>query len=152
MNDLRQQIRDLLDRQNLGVLATSAKGHPYTSLVGFAVTEQFDELLFATHRATRKYSYVQEDSRVSLLIDSRTNQVDDFRDAVALSAVGTAREVPPEQRQRLLDIFVARHPYLGEFVRSPGCALCVIKVQRYSLVQRFQDVQELDFDEPHPAP
>ena len=152
MDSLRQQISDLLSGQNLGVLATSAKGHPYTSLVGFVVTEQLDELLFATHRATRKFGYLQEDARVSLLIDTRSNQSADFREAVALSAIGTAREVPPKQRERLLQLFLARHPYLAEFVRSPGCALCLIKVQRYSLVQRFQDVLELDFDAPHSTP
>lgn len=152
MNTLRQQIKDILRQQSLGVLATSAKGHPYTSLIGFVVTDQLDELLFATHRATRKYGYLQEDARVSLLVDSRSNQVGDFREAVALSAVGTAREVPAEQRSRLLQLFLARHPYLAEFARSPGCALCMIKVQRYSLVQRFQDVLELDFDAPHANP
>jgi heme iron utilization protein len=149
LDSLRQQINDLLSGQTLGVLATSAKGHPYTSLVGFVVTEQLDELLFATHRATRKFGYLQEDARVSLLIDTRSNQIADFREAVALSAIGTAREVPPGQRERLLQLFLSRHPYLAEFARSPGCALCLIKVQRYSLVQRFQDVLELDFDAPH---
>jgi len=152
LDTLRQQIKDILSEKSLGVLATSAKGHPYTSLVGYVVTDQLDELLFATHRATRKYGYLQADARVSLLIDSRTNQVEDFREAVALSAIGTAREVPAEQRDHLMPLFLARHPYLAEFVRSPGCALCLIKVQRYSLVQRFQDVLELDFDAPHPAP
>ena len=151
MDTLRQQIKDILSEQSLGVLATSAKGHPYTSLVGYVVTDQLDELLFATHRATRKYGYLQEDARVSLLIDTRSNQVEDFREAVALSAMGKACEVTPEQRSRLLQLFLARHPYLADFVNSPGCALCLIKVQRYSLVQRFQDVLELDFDAPHPT-
>lgn len=149
MNTLRQQINDILSTQNLGVLATSAKGHPYTSLVGFALTDRLDELLFATHRATRKFGHLQEDARVSLLIDTRSNQSEDFREAVALSAIGTAREVPSEQQDQLLQLFLARHPYLAEFVRSPGFALCLIKVQRYSLAQRFQDVLELDFDAPH---
>lgn len=152
MDTLRQQIIDLLSTQSLGVLATSAKGHPYTSLVGFAVADQLDELLFATHRATRKFGYLQSDPRVSLLIDTRSNQAEDFREAAALSAIGAAREVPPDQRDPLLQLFLARHPCLAEFVHSPGCALCLIKVQRYSLVQRFQDVLELDFDAPHSTP
>lgn len=152
MDTLRQQIRDILSEQSLGVLATSAKGHPYTSLVGFAVTDQLDELLFATHRATRKFGYLQTDPRVCLLVDTRTNQVEDFREAAALSAIGTVSEVLLEQRERLLQLFIARHPYLAEFVHSPGCALCLIKVQRYSLVQRFQEVLELDFDAPHSTP
>lgn len=150
MDKLRQLISDLLNQQNLGVLATSAAGHPYTTLVGFVATEKFDELLFATHRSTRKYSYLQKDERVSLLIDNRSNRADDFREAAALTAIGTAREVSAEQQEQLTPLFLVRHPYLAEFVHSPGCALCLIKVQRYSLVQRFQDVLELDLDDADP--
>ena len=146
MDQLRQLISNLLKQQHLGVLATSAVGHPYTTLVGFAATEKLDELLFATHRSTRKYSYLQKDERVSLLIDNRSNRAEDFREAAALTAIGTAREVPVEQHEELTRLFLGRHPHLAEFVQSPGCALCRIKVQRYSLVQRFQDVLELDFD------
>lgn len=151
MDKLRQLISDLLRQQNLGVLATSAGGHPYTTLVGFVAGEELDELLFATHRSTRKYSNLQNDERVSLLIDNRQNQAEDFRHAAALTAIGTAREVADEKQEELTLRFLSRHPHLNEFVRSPGCALCQIKVQRYSLVQRFQDVLELDFDDfdPH---
>jgi len=147
VDKLRQLIGKLLSQQNLGVLATSAAGHPYTTLVGFVANDRFDELLFATHRSTRKYSYLQKDERVSLLIDNRSNRADDFREAAALTAIGTAREVSAEQQELLTPLFLARHPYLAEFVHSPGCALCLIKVQRYSLVQRFQDVLELDLDD-----
>ena len=143
-------ISALLQDQNLGVLATSAAGHPYTTLVGFVATEKLDELLFATHRSTRKYSYLKSDERVSLLIDNRSNRAKDFREAAALTAIGTAREVPAEYREQLIQVFLDRHPHLAEFVRSPGCALCLIKVQRYSLVQRFQDVLELDLNDPDP--
>jgi len=151
VDNLQQLIRDLLSQQNLGVLATSAVGHPYTTLVGFVATEKLDELLFATHRSTRKYSYLQRDERVSLLIDNRSNRAEDFREAAALTAIGTAREAPEQAREQLIKLFLARHPHLREFVRSPGCALCLIKVQRYSLVQRFQDVLELDLDDTVPS-
>jgi nitroimidazol reductase NimA-like FMN-containing flavoprotein (pyridoxamine 5'-phosphate oxidase superfamily) len=146
----RQLISNLLHKQNLCVLATSAEGHPYTTLVGFVATDTFGELLFATHRSTRKYSYLQRDERVSLLIDNRSNRAEDFREAAALTAIGTAREVADEQREQLTELFLARHPHLAEFVRSPGCALCRVKVQRYSLVQRFQDVLERDLDDTVP--
>jgi nitroimidazol reductase NimA-like FMN-containing flavoprotein (pyridoxamine 5'-phosphate oxidase superfamily) len=150
LDNLQQLISSMLALQSLGVLATSAAGHPYTTLVGFAVTHRIDELLFATHRSTRKYSYLQKDERVSLLIDNRSNRAEDFREAAALTAIGTAREVPKEEQEQLKALFLARHPYLAEFVHSPGCALCRIKVQRYSLVQRFQDVLEFDFDDTNP--
>jgi len=152
MHKLQQLIADLLNKQSLGVLATSAAGHPYTTLVGFAVTDDLREILFATHRSTRKFANLSGDERVSLLIDNRTNRAEDFRKAAALTAVGKAQEIGTDQQKELRALFLERHPMLKEFVNSPGCALCRIKVQRYSLVQRFQDVMELDLDDLDPAP
>ncbi|SDM01258.1 Pyridoxamine 5'-phosphate oxidase [Geoalkalibacter ferrihydriticus] len=149
---LQKLIHELLQQQNLGVLATSAAGHPYTTLVGFAATADMKQLLFATHRATRKYANLSVDQRVSLLIDNRSNRAEDFRIAAALTAFGTAREVPAEEQDGMRAIFFAKHPMLKEFVSSPGCALCRISVQRYSLVRRFQDVMELVLDGPDPCP
>jgi hypothetical protein len=146
MESLHNTISRLIATQYLGVLATSAQGHPYTTLVGFASAGHISRLLFATHRATRKYSNIQKDNRISFLIDTRTNRVDDFRDAAALTATGTALELESSRRGPLEEFFLTRHPHLEEFVQSPGCALFEISVHRYTLVQRFQDVMELDFD------
>lgn len=147
MENLQQLIVDLLNSQGLGVLATSASGHPYTTLVGFTAGEGWREIYFATHRSTRKFSNLQEDKRVSLLIDNRSNSAEDFRHAAALSATGTAQEIPREDQEQWNKTFLKKHPMLKDFVNAPSCALFRISVQRYSLVQRFQDVVELDFDD-----
>ncbi len=148
--NFRQQISELLNSQRLGVLATSASGHPYTTLVAFAESDDLSEIFFATHRSTRKFANLSGDDRVTLLVDNRSNRPDDFRRAAALTAFGTAREVPAGERGTLEAVFLAKHPFLKEFVSSPGCALCRIAVQRYGLVRRFQDVVEWDIDEPVP--
>jgi len=150
-DDLQQQLGELLQTQSVGVLATSANGHPYSTLVGFAATDNCREIFFATHRCTRKYANLNDDERITLLIDNRSNRAEDFRLAVALTAFGTAREVPAEKQAELKQFFLNKHPMLKEFVTSPGCALCRISVQRYSLVRRFQDVVELIIDEADPA-
>lgn len=144
--DLLAQIRDLFASQRLAVLATSQEGQPYTSLVAFAFSEDLRQLFFATTRATRKFANLQADPRVSLLIDSRSNRSDDFREAVAVTALGSAREVTGLERQKLIAAYLVRHPYLEEFVRAPTCALLRIKVRRYALVSRFQNVLELSFE------
>jgi nitroimidazol reductase NimA-like FMN-containing flavoprotein (pyridoxamine 5'-phosphate oxidase superfamily) len=144
---LKQQIAELLRTQGIGVLATSFEGHPYTTLVAFAATDDLMDIFFATHRATRKYANLSRDARVTLLIDNRSNRARDFRDAVALTALGSAGEVAQEHRAELKQFFLTKHPQLREFVLAPTCALCRISVWRYSLVRRFQDVLELVFDE-----
>ncbi|MDX9817540.1 MAG: pyridoxamine 5'-phosphate oxidase family protein [Desulfococcus multivorans] len=134
------QLRELFAAQQLAVLATDAGGRPYTNLVAFAATDDLKTLVFATLRETRKFSNITHNPHVSLLIDSRSNQVTDFQDAVALTALGTGEEVSGEARDTLLSLYLARHAHLSTFVRTPSCALVAVAVREYCLVSRFQNV------------
>lgn len=139
-------LRELLAGQLLGVLGTHHEGEPYTSLVGFTATDDLRSLLFATGRQTRKHANLVADRRASMLIDNRTNSAADFTEASAATAVGVVEEIGPEERPKLERLFIARHPYLESFIRSPSCALMRLRVSVYMVVTRFQHVIELRFD------
>ena len=143
---LKQQVSGLLASQKLAVLATRTLQEPYTSLVAFAETPDLTTILFATTRTTRKYANLSANSRVALLIDNRSNEAADFRDATAVSATGTSREVAGHERKRLFGIYLAKHPYLQDFVTAPTCALMAIQVEKYSVVQHFQHVVEFTIE------
>lgn len=138
--DLKRTIRELLETQPLAVLATQGEAGPHASLVGFAATEDCAQLFFATPRATRKFANLISDARVAFLVDNRTNQEVDFHEGVAATITGRAEELPPEDREDALGIYLARHPFLSEFVASPSCALFRVNVDEYSVVTRFQEV------------
>jgi nitroimidazol reductase NimA-like FMN-containing flavoprotein (pyridoxamine 5'-phosphate oxidase superfamily) len=146
MNDTPETlalIRNLLQSQRLAVLSTQNHGQPYSNLVAIAATDDLKYLLFATTRATRKYANLMADSRVAVLVDSRKNEVEDFTEAAALTALGKAWEVQGAERQQFLSIYLAKHPYLQEFVAGPTCALLRIRVDKYIVVTRFQEVREI---------
>ncbi len=143
-HDPLMTIRQLLEQQNLAVLATSLDGHPYTTLVAVAASDDLRQLYFATTRATRKFSNLSKDQRVSLLFDNRTNSDADYRHARALTALGRGYELSAADRQSVMDLYLKRLPSLRDFVSSPSCALFRVNVERYSLVQRFQDVIEVE--------
>ena len=137
-------LRDLFASQKLAVLSTrDAAGHPYASLMAFAVTEDLRHLVCATHRATRKFANLTADPRVALLIDSRSNRDADIHRAVAVTVLGEVEEVKGSERDLLLQLYLARHPHLEEFVTSPSCALLRVSVASYYLVSHFQEVMEL---------
>ena len=140
-------IRKLLESQRLAVLSTQGKEQPYSNLVAFGVTPDLQKLIFATTRATRKYANLLKHPQVSMLIDNRTNETADFAEASAVTVLGRAIEVQGDERSHHLNIYLAKHPYLGDFVTSPNCALFVVKVERYIMVTRFQEVREIS-----PAP
>ena len=145
--ELKEIVRNLLNTQLLAVLSTQMSGRPYSNLIAFAATENLEDIVFATIRATRKYANLAAEPRVSLLIDNRSNQKTDFGEASAVTVLGTAEEVLGPDRERYLQIYLKKHPYLEEFVTAPTCALIKVKVEKYIMVTQFQEVREI-----YPAP
>ena len=138
-----ERLRGLLSSQRLGVLATENDNQPYTSLVAFAESEDLGQLYFATARSTRKYFNLKANPQAAMLFDNRSNQVSDFSDATAATAIGLVDEVSADDREAALGIYLAKHPYLREFASEPTCALMRLQVSTYLLVNRFQNVVEI---------
>lgn len=143
LDSMRKDLEELFTTQPLAVLSTQNEGQPYASLVAFATSEDLKELYFATTRATRKYANLSSDPRVAMLVDSRSNEVSDFRWAMAVTATGKAEEVEGQEKDKVLKTYLAKHPHLDDFVSSPSCALLKIRVQRYYVATRFQNVIEV---------
>jgi putative heme iron utilization protein len=149
MNESRghmQILRQLLETQLLGVLGTQHEGEPYTSLVGFVATPDLKQLLFATGRSTRKLANLSADSRAAMLVDNRGNRASDFTEASAATAVGVVEEIGVEERAEFEELFLAKHPHLESFVRSPSCVSLRLRVSVYMVVTRFQHVIELHIE------
>jgi len=146
-HDIQQRLRELFESQQLAVLATHRSGQPYASLVAFYATEDLKHLFFVTPRTTRKFENLKADSRVSLLVNSSTNQTLDFHRAVSVTVVGNATEVDSVERQPILEQYLKKHPHLEDFVRSPSCALVRVSATSYFMVQNFQNVLELHFSQ-----
>ncbi len=140
---ITERLRQLFGTQRLGVLASQNEGQPHTSLIAFAATADLRHLVFATTRATRKYANLRADARVALLVDNRSNRDADFRAAMAVTAYGRALELSGAGRDGYLELYLGKHPHLREFANAPSCALVVIAVRTYAVVERFQHVIEL---------
>jgi len=141
-SQIRDKLRNLLDSQKLGVLATNKEGQPHNRLVAVAGTADLNCLLFCTSRTTNKYENIQIDPRVSLLLDDRSNMKSDFTNALAVTALGTATEPEPIDRDTLVSIYINKHPDLKDFVHSQDSALIRINVKEYT-ISGFTDVWTL---------
>ena len=140
--EIQKHLRDLFDSQNLAVLATHDKKQPYASLVAFVATEDLKHIYFVTPKSTRKFGNLAADGRVAVLINSSTNQSSDSHQAISVTAVGDAEEFTGPEREQLLRHYLAKHPYLEEFAKSPTCALVQVTARSYYLVRNFQQVLE----------
>ena len=136
-------LRRLLDSRYVGVLATSKADWPYANLVAVAVSDNLFEMFFATPRQSRKYENLSANPRVSVLIDDRSNDIADLKDAVAATAIGTAVEVDGSEKKRCLAVYAAKHPHLHDFAHAATTAVFRITVEKYIMVSRFQNVVEI---------
>ena len=141
--ELEQLLRKLFSGQLLAVLGTQSQSGPYGNLVAFYATDDLKHLLFATTRSTRKYDNLTRTPQVAMVIDNRSNKEGDFRDAIAVTAIGTVKEVGGPEKEQFKARYLAKHPGLFDFVHSPACAFLKIEVGTYYIVRQFQQVTEL---------
>jgi heme iron utilization protein len=143
---LRQTLRSLLTSQKLAVLASYGDDKPYCSLMAFAVSDDFKHIVVATKRHTRKFANMQKHPGISLLIDNRKNQVDDFQQAIAVTILATASEPLAAEYNSLLNLYLFKHPYMRSFCQSPDCSLLKLTVERYLVVSSFRNFLASDED------
>jgi nitroimidazol reductase NimA-like FMN-containing flavoprotein (pyridoxamine 5'-phosphate oxidase superfamily) len=141
---VEHDIRQLLQNEQLAVLCTEQQGQPYASLVAFAVTDGLGDLVFCTPKTTRKFSNLANNPQVAMLINNCRNRTSDIDNAVSVTAVGKAVEVVDTSREDLSALYLQKHPHLKQFLQAESTALVRIRVQRYFMVRKFQDVYEYD--------
>jgi general stress protein 26 len=137
------QVRSLLLSQRLGVLGTRFEDAPHQSLVAFVASEDLREIYFASPAQTRKAEALRKDARVALLVDDRKNLENDFDASIAVTAKGSAELLSQDEALAIAPLYVTRHPSLKDFADSPSCRFYCIRVRSYSLVSRFQHVEEV---------
>lgn len=140
--EMQEKILHLLSNQKLAVLSTQRYGQPYSSLMAFAYTSDLKNIVVATGKSTRKHQNIIQESRVSMLVDNRSNSENDFHEAMALTVLGKAQIIEDSERQGYQELYLSRHPYLEKFLASPTTAFFRIMVYHYLLVSHFQNVME----------
>jgi nitroimidazol reductase NimA-like FMN-containing flavoprotein (pyridoxamine 5'-phosphate oxidase superfamily) len=135
---------DALDKYQLhAVLATDSDGHPYASMISYALIPDKKGIVFVTPQKTQKYKNILKNNRVSILIDTRSNTEKDYMSAESLTILGNAMPVRKgEKWSKLTGILIRKHPKLTEIIHSPETKLIFVKITRCIHVNRFQTVSE----------
>jgi hypothetical protein len=76
-------------------------------------------------------------------VDNRKNLGNDFDSSIAVTAKGSAEMLSPDEALAVVPLYVKRHPSLKDFAASASSRFYRIKVRRYSLVSRFQHVEDV---------
>lgn len=140
--DLRQALSSLFSSQRLAVLSTLNGDQPYTSLVAFDASPDLDRFYFFTPETTRKFENLKANPRVSVLVTDSRNREDDLENAMAVTGLGRAEVLDRERSEAVLSRYLEKHPAMAPFSRKADSAFICIQMDRYVVVQKFQDVVE----------
>jgi heme iron utilization protein len=145
-NQKKSRLKEFFQTQKLTALATQEPGHPYLSLMAFVITDDLNSMIIVTKKDTRKYFNMVNTPGVAFMIDNRSEEEIDFQNTLSVTGIGNAMETKGTEKESLMTLFVEKHPGLEPFVRSEGCALLKIKIEKFFIVSRFQEVDELQLD------
>ncbi len=139
--EARTIIKDMLCRQRLAVLATHSMDFPYASLIFFWASENLRSIFFATSKKTRKFMFISASSMVSLLIDDRQEDGNDYSSTSAITAIGEASVT--DKKGEPFSKYLHKNPKLEEFLSLSTTAFIKINMVNYFIVTRFNQVYHL---------
>jgi heme iron utilization protein len=141
--ELYKKIKSISGQTRFAVLATESNGCPYTNLVGFLLSKDLKNLYFFTSKNTRKYRNILNNPEVCLLIDTRDKFPDKTYLITAITLIGKA-EIMEDMPGSVVDMYLEKNAELKDFTESSSNVLVRVNITRYILVDRFQEVTEME--------
>ena len=136
-----EEMKALAKQKDICVLATVSDGNPHCSLMAYATDDDCREIYMITQKGTKKYKNLIKNPSVSLLIDTREEQVDSHPlQAKALTIAGLFQEIDDEYKKRLARArLLERHPYLAGFIDQTDTELICIKAISFLVLNGLKE-------------
>jgi len=135
---MRNDISDLIQSNNVCVLATVSEGKPHCSLMSYSTNNDSNEIYMITQRESKKYRNLKENPSVSLLINSR--QIDSKTQTTALTITGTVQSCVDENKKSIiLASLLDKNSNLKEFIDDPASEIIVVQVKALQLLNGIKD-------------
>lgn len=142
------KIKDLIEQKDSCVLATLSGEEPHCSLMSYVTNEDCREIYMISLRGTKKYRNMINNSSVSLLIDTREDDVSRKREDInALTVRGTFQNIGDgDKKLRIYDKLFKRHPHLKGFADSDELEVFQVNVKSVQLLEGLSNAyfEELD--------
>ena len=131
------KIRDLIEQKDTCVLATVSGQEPHCSLMSYITDKDCREIYMISLRGTKKYANMMDNPSVSLLIDTREDDLDRKRVNIkALTVRGTFQTIEDETRRRIIfKKLIQRHPHLKDFADSSESEVFQVNARSVELLE-----------------
>lgn len=148
-DDLREGILKVIHNQNICVLATSAGNSPHTSLMAYVCDEECKNIYMLTHRDSKKFNNICDNSAVSLLVDTRLEKNKDNSEktrAVTISGRAVFFK-DPEQEEKAKQKIVLAHENLVTFANQPQAITFSVQICSFQMLTGVDDSVYLVVDD-----
>jgi heme iron utilization protein len=137
---IREYVEEALRSNQLAVLATVGDDQPHASLIAITPFRGFRQLIFATYRNTRKFRNLATNGKVAVLIEGENEDKSGIQDGFVITAYGSAKEINMDANDDAMQAHLLKYPELMSFTSEPDCALVLINVENYQVVQGIDNV------------
>lgn len=135
------EIEELIRKKDICVLATVSDDKPHCSLMAYATDSGCREFYMATRRETKKFRNLSGNPNVSLLIDTREeNMGPDRNNASALTVSGRVEEIrEQEKKMETCLLLLGKHPRMEQFLNQEDLAVLCVKAESFLLLKGTSD-------------
>jgi nitroimidazol reductase NimA-like FMN-containing flavoprotein (pyridoxamine 5'-phosphate oxidase superfamily) len=137
-----EQMKDIVKKNNLCVLATVSEGKPHCSLMSYVSDEDGGEIYMVSQKGTRKYLNLMQNPIVSLLIDTREEKKGQERSNIkALTVSGEYHALNDTEKKDSIRLrLLKQHPHLIDFLKDAGADIFCIRLKSFQLLDGVKDV------------
>jgi len=133
---MHETIRNLIRNHDICVLATASDNQPHTSLMSYLSSEDCRTLYLLSSRSSKKYANCLRNPRVSVLIDTRTEDGENREAACALTIEASCVfDLPAAERTRLKTEMARRLPHLSSLAAHPDSDILTLKARTFLLLE-----------------
>lgn len=131
------EIKALIRKKDVCVLATVSGGEPHCSLMSYVTDDDCRNFFLITHRDTKKFRNLMQNTAVSLLIDTREEDVGQKREKVrALTVSGAFQAMENREQEGLYrEKLLARHPHLKDFAQNENTEVFCVRARSFQLLR-----------------
>jgi nitroimidazol reductase NimA-like FMN-containing flavoprotein (pyridoxamine 5'-phosphate oxidase superfamily) len=134
------KMKRMLKEKDICVLATVSGNQPHCSLMAYVAAADGREIYMMTLRDTKKYKNLTQNPAVSLLIDTREDDVGPQKSrAKALTVNGIFQRVDREKQARIRPRLLRRHPHLRDLFAKGEAEIFAVRVESFQLLEGVTD-------------
>lgn len=137
--DIPKDIKNLLNNEKLCAMATSSQNKPYLSLMNFTYLEAENKIILSSRKNSRKYSNIQKNKNISLLIFSASNKQ-------SATLLGTAVTID-DQNEKKYKKMHKENINMPQFISGDNIGLIVFSIEEIIISDSQDQVKYIKEDE-----